>query len=74
MAEKTRPDLVLLEARIAIVKKLVDDQAAEVSRLLDEGESVINAEQTLKMYISSLRHLESRAKKLRAGSVDSSST
>jgi hypothetical protein len=70
MAEKTRPDLVLLEARIAIVKKIVDEKASEVSRLLKDGQSVLVAEQTLQMYLSSLRHLESAAARVRSGNAD----
>jgi hypothetical protein len=65
MPKKQRPELIQLEARIAIVRRIVADQQALIVRLLAGGEFALDAERTLQMYLSSLRHLEDHARRFR---------
>ena len=65
MPKKQRPDLIQLEARIAIVRRVVANQQARIAALLAAGDSAIDAERILQMYLSSLRHLEDHGRKSR---------
>jgi hypothetical protein len=63
---RKRPELVLIIQRIAVARKIVADQQTLITNLKASGQSVVEAEKTLQSYLSSLRHLEDHARKLRA--------
>ena len=63
---RKRPELVLLMQRIAVARKIVADQQTLVAALKTSGQPALEAENALLTYLSSLRHLEDHARKMRA--------
>jgi hypothetical protein len=63
---RKRPELILIAQRVAAARKIVADQQALIADLTASGQSAADAEKTLQTYLSSLRHLEDHARKLRA--------
>ncbi len=60
-----RPKLVALAKRIAVVRRIIDQQRALLERLRISGQSTVEAEATLATYASSLTHLLYHERRMR---------
>jgi hypothetical protein len=63
---RRRLELVVLSQRIAAAQRIIADQQVLIAKLKAAGQPSIEAESALRSYLSSLRHLEDRARKIRA--------
>jgi hypothetical protein len=63
---KKRPKLVTVAERLVVARRIVAKQSALVTKLRANGKPTLEAEGTLQTYRSSLHHLESHARNMRA--------
>ena len=62
---KKRPKLVVLDKRVAEVRRIIDQQQALLERLRITGQPTTDAEGLLRTYVSSLAHLLDHARRMR---------
>ena len=60
-----KPKLVALAKRIAVVRRIIDQQQALLERLRISGQSTVEAEAMLATYVSSLTHLLDHERRMR---------
>jgi hypothetical protein len=62
---RKRSKLIAIAQRVAVARRIVAEQSALVAKLQAEGQPTFEADGTLRTYISSLKHLEAHAHKMR---------
>jgi hypothetical protein len=62
---RKQPKLILAEHRAAEARRIVENQRGLIAVLKAKGESTLQAEATLQMYLSSLKLLEDQEWKIR---------
>jgi hypothetical protein len=63
---RKRPKLVTVAERLVVARRVVANQSVLVRKLRAKGHPTLEAEGTLQSYRSSLHHLESHERKMRA--------
>lgn len=62
---RRHPLLIVASARVAQARQFVGGQRDLIAKLQTAGQPTVEAEKTLQIYESSLRHLEEHERKLR---------
>ena len=63
---RKKPKVILAAHRAAEARRIVAEQHALIVTLEESGQSTIDAERALRIYISALKHLEDHERKARA--------